>query len=332
MRSITFVSAMLLAAATYAAVPFSFTAGGQAKAAEVNANFLALDSALQKTAPLSKLDGAMAKLKSDSASLAKSLVDSAGSVRKAIPSQALLGTKADTSAFNPISRQVQTMTKSKQDALGFTPVNKAGDAISGKLSIEGGLLALTNKSVNHIDFGQTPVAPPSVGVRSNGTRVIWFSEVSEKYADYATGMEDYTLWNSIPYPDEIFKFKWYAGEKAIMTLDGSGGLTVNGAINGKFVTTGIPASNVADYVFEPGYKLASLSDIEAYTARYKHLPEVPSAAEIEKGGLDLAQMNLVLLKKVEELTLHAIAQQKEIESQKASFEARIQQLEAAGRR
>ncbi|MEN9307273.1 MAG: hypothetical protein RL173_1205, partial [Fibrobacterota bacterium] len=59
---------------------------------------------------------------------------------------------------------------------------------------------------------------------------------------------------------------------------------------------------------------APLSEVETFTAKHKHLPEVPSAAEIEKGGLDLAQMNLILLKKVEELTLHAIAQQKQIDA------------------
>lgn len=81
---------------------------------------------------------------------------------------------------------------------------------------------------------------------------------------------------------------------------------------------------VPDYVFEPDYKLAPLSEVEAYTQENKHLPEVPSAAEIEKGGLDLTQMNFTLLKKVEELTLHAIAQQKQIEAQNA----RIQTLES----
>ena len=76
-----------------------------------------------------------------------------------------------------------------------------------------------------------------------------------------------------------------------------------------------------DYVFEPDYDLASLADIEAFTQEHKHLPEVPSAAEIAKGGLDLASMNLTLLKKVEELTLHAIAQAKRIEAQNERIQA-----------
>lgn len=87
-------------------------------------------------------------------------------------------------------------------------------------------------------------------------------------------------------------------------------------VKGRYIAMGIPVSNVADYVFEPEYKLASLSEVEAYTRQNKHLPGVPSAKEISEGGLDITEMNLTLLKKVEELTLHVIAQQKEIDGLK----------------
>jgi hypothetical protein len=69
---------------------------------------------------------------------------------------------------------------------------------------------------------------------------------------------------------------------------------------------------VPDYVFEPDYDLPALDEIEAYVKEHKHLPEIPSAKEIEKEGLDLAEMNLLLLKKVEELTLIIIEQNKRI--------------------
>lgn len=70
--------------------------------------------------------------------------------------------------------------------------------------------------------------------------------------------------------------------------------------------------NVPDYVFEPDYELNSLEYIANYVKAHKHLPEVPSSEEIKKEGLDLAQMNLLLLKKVEELTLHLIEKDKVI--------------------
>jgi hypothetical protein len=98
------------------------------------------------------------------------------------------------------------------------------------------------------------------------------------------------------------------------SLDVGGDIKVAGSL--KTAPGSVKSSDVADYVFEPSYKLAALSEVEAFAKEHKHLPEVPSATEIEHGGLDLAQMNLVLLKKVEELTLHAIDQQKAIEQQR----------------
>jgi hypothetical protein len=65
-----------------------------------------------------------------------------------------------------------------------------------------------------------------------------------------------------------------------------------------------------DYVFEKDYKLASLENVEKFVDKHKHLPEIPSAKEMKAKGLDLAEMNLKLLKKVEELTLYAIKQEK----------------------
>ncbi|MBK9577113.1 MAG: hypothetical protein IPO40_08570 [Fibrobacteres bacterium] len=94
--------------------------------------------------------------------------------------------------------------------------------------------------------------------------------------------------------------------------------TIVGNLQGTVVATDIKASQVADYVFEPDYKLAPLSEVEAYTKTHKHLPEVPSASEIEKNGLDLAQMNLLLLKKVEELTLHTIELEKRMKAMESA--------------
>ncbi len=71
---------------------------------------------------------------------------------------------------------------------------------------------------------------------------------------------------------------------------------------------------VPDYVFEKDYKLESLEKVERFVQKNKHLPEIPSAKEINKNGMDLADMNLRLLRKVEELTLYSIAQAKDLEA------------------
>lgn len=88
-------------------------------------------------------------------------------------------------------------------------------------------------------------------------------------------------------------------------------LAVEGKIGArKVVVTQTPW---ADYVFEKDYHLPTLAEVEKYIQQYKHLPDVPSAAEVEENGLDLGGNQAVLLKKIEELTLYIIEQNKKIE-------------------
>jgi hypothetical protein len=90
-------------------------------------------------------------------------------------------------------------------------------------------------------------------------------------------------------------------------------LWVNGDMLSKKVK--VTQTGWPDYVFEKAYHLPSLAEVEKYIQQHKHLPDVPSAAEIEKNGLDLGDNQAVLLKKIEELTLYAIDQDKKIETQ-----------------
>ena len=77
---------------------------------------------------------------------------------------------------------------------------------------------------------------------------------------------------------------------------------------------------VPDYVFEAKYKPMGLADLESYVRTNKHLPEVPSATEMKNQGMDVATMNLTLLKKVEELTLYVIEQDKKIKELSAKIQ------------
>lgn len=78
-------------------------------------------------------------------------------------------------------------------------------------------------------------------------------------------------------------------------------------------------TNWPDYVFEDGYKLPSLIELAKYLKQYKHLPEVPTASEVYENGVRLGEMNVILLKKVEELTLHII----EMDKRMKELEAKI---------
>ncbi len=79
-------------------------------------------------------------------------------------------------------------------------------------------------------------------------------------------------------------------------------------------------SNVADYVFAEDYNLKSLSEVENYVNEHKHLPGVPSAAEMEAEGISVSKMSNLLLEKVEELTLHMIQLEKENAALKLEME------------
>ncbi len=89
-------------------------------------------------------------------------------------------------------------------------------------------------------------------------------------------------------------------------------LSVNGTILAKEVKVSTDASDWPDFVFEPDYNLKPLSEVENYILTNKHLPDIPSAAQMEEQGVNLAKMNKLLLQKVEELTLYQIEKDKEV--------------------
>ena len=105
------------------------------------------------------------------------------------------------------------------------------------------------------------------------------------------------------------------GNVGIGTLSPDEKLTVKGKIHTQEVRVDLTGSLVPDYVFKNDYKLRTLEEVDNYVKEHSHLPEIPSAKEIEKNGLMLAEMNMNLLKKIEELTLYVIEQNKIIQEQ-----------------
>ena len=103
-----------------------------------------------------------------------------------------------------------------------------------------------------------------------------------------------------------------------------------------FVKDGIKAEKVkveagpggwADYVFKKEYKLRSLEEVEQHISEKGHLPNIPSAQEVEKEGINLGEMNTKLLEKIEELTLYSIEQNKQLKSQSEKIEKLEQQVQ-----
>lgn len=83
-------------------------------------------------------------------------------------------------------------------------------------------------------------------------------------------------------------------------------------------------ANWADYVFEKDYQLLPLAALEKFVQEHHHLPGVPSAAEVKKDGLDLGDNQAVLLKKIEELTLYIIEQDKKLKALQELVESSVQ--------
>jgi hypothetical protein len=92
---------------------------------------------------------------------------------------------------------------------------------------------------------------------------------------------------------------------------GSYKLNVGGNIRANAVVVN---TSGADYVFADDYNLINLDDLSTYIKTNKHLPEIPSAEEMQKAGLSLGEMNTKILQKVEELTLYIIDQEKRIKA------------------
>jgi len=119
------------------------------------------------------------------------------------------------------------------------------------------------------------------------------------------------------------------GNGRLSSFDGPlsiGTTTIGGfklAVNGKIRATEIIVeTGWADFVFEKGYDLPSLVEVEAHIKEKGHLKDIPSAKEVAENGIMLGEMNSKLLQKIEELTLYTIEQEKKIER----MEALVQKL------
>lgn len=119
-------------------------------------------------------------------------------------------------------------------------------------------------------------------------------------------------------------------QSANITLMGKVGINIANesdtyalAVNGGIITNEVFIKNVDEWydnVFAKDYKLLSLSDLKRYINEFGHLPEIPSETEVLTEGYNMAEMQSILLKKIEELTLYTLKQQEEIETLKQTIE------------
>lgn len=205
-----------------------------------------------------------------------------------------------------------------------------------------GMVHMHNQTKNMLDFGAgLGNGAPTINTRSAGTKIILANAVAptNSNVDYAIGTEFSSNathgWFSVPTNQTVHYWSFYGGTVPVAKLDGMGNfstvgsvevgststvatLRVNGDITArrlKVTQTGWP-----DYVFAANYELPSLQEINSYIKANHHLPNVPAAAEIEKSGLDVGDMQKTMMQKIEELTLHMIRLDEENRQLKAELE------------
>ena len=118
--------------------------------------------------------------------------------------------------------------------------------------------------------------------------------------------------------DDLEFFTQDNGEVMRLTGDGKLGIGTNNpgsyklAVEGKIGARGVDVKvgSWADFVFEEDYTLKPLTEVAAFIEKNKHLPDVPSEAEVLETGIDIAKMDALLLQKIEELTLYVIELEK----------------------
>jgi hypothetical protein len=121
------------------------------------------------------------------------------------------------------------------------------------------------------------------------------------------------------------------------TIDNSGNVGIGTtntqgymlAVNGTAIATAMTVklyANWPDYVFKKDYQLPPLTEVKTYIDKNQHLPDMPSATEVASDGLNLGEMDRILTKKVEELTLYLIQLKEEMNNQDRVYKEQIEEL------
>lgn len=147
-------------------------------------------------------------------------------------------------------------------------------------------------------------------VYDNVQHALPYQEINGPTHSYKTTVDYYVNSSGRSHEGSVYSLggglNYMVGNLALGTTDTKGfKLAVNGKI--RAIEIKVEASNWPDYVFEEGYKIGKLEELESYIKANKHLPDMPKAKDIEANGLELGEMVKMQQKKIEELTLHLIS-------------------------
>ena len=182
----------------------------------------------------------------------------------------------------------------------------------------------------HVGFGtNTPLTNFHVRTSSGNTAMLLETSTGKRWKTQVGGSTgNFYIINYSSLSDQLHFTFSPDGKLGIGTTTPSSKLDVKGTI--KATEIKVESTGGADFVFEEDYQLKSLEEVDQFVQENKHLPDIPSAKQMEEEGVGLAEMNKLLLQKVEELMLYTIEQQKLIQTQKQQlqlFEQRLTNLE-----
>jgi len=186
-----------------------------------------------------------------------------------------------------------------------------------------------NVTGKKLDFGRTSNSDPQWIARYNAAADA--SELRVNISDEGGAADRFVVgwtnfsnnqWNPVMHVNA----NGVVGIGTTVTTSSDSKLYVAGGVRSTKVK--VDAGPWPDYVFHANYRLRPLSEVEEYIKQHGHLPEVVSEEEVKKDGLDLGDNQATLLKKIEELTLYVIDQNKTQQKQQQLIEEQRLLLQA----
>jgi hypothetical protein len=227
-------------------------------------------------------------------------------------------------------------TKTPNSRLSISKADEYSDATASSTTVD----ALMEMRVPYVSSSPNSYNGSGYrwGITFNGSNESTISTGNKTSAIYAVSEDTGSGYNrAVGLAFHTSSFDALNSERLRITADGNVGvgtvdtkgykLAVAGNMVAEAVTVKLRGS-WPDYVFTRSYNLRSLAEVKDYIDKNQHLPEMPSEAEVDKDGISLGEMNMKLLKKVEELTLYLIDAKGENDIQKKQINFLIKEVTA----